>query len=587
MNRIEPNFLLPSRESLPPSSISTDKVTSLANQTLPPWVPRTHQARNWKIAIGVISGILFSPVLLAAVVLGALYRAYECLNPNVRAWKKKVGELKERVNQHRLQAMKEVLAKSDSLIRPLSDAAGTKYRINFRDLVALLDAPLAPGKAHLRFQAVRKELRKVLQSPEYLRQRQGDGADIRFLQHLAASLKLGGRAQEPLRDVGDYLKKYGLPQTHAQDGSPQTHAQGSLRLSKEMRQIFQGLPALKKTQIVWKLLWYCAHPQKTLHSLVGLSGASQNMKKPHPLLEAVCKIVSAFGYHGEDYNSYDHGNEEQMIGEFVYQEKRMLFFLGPGLGQDREIDLAYLDYLKQNKRMHWQQSLENPDVPGEEARRKVQQTILRGYGDLFTAISLDGEEVKGFGLQDGNDFVEKYYNRLDPLVQENFVLPQEQRDAALMQARSLAHKITSDNNEWKMLSAPRKGAVLLSLFQLLATLRIMKDQFSQAGSSGVVGVRSEACKQDIDRGVVMNALTLFSMEALKEDPQWDRIASLLHGVVFSRALMVDERAILPKRFEIIPNFLSVVGATDQTFQAFTRALKEAGEGLAFQDVPSC
>ncbi len=82
---------------------------------------------------------------------------------------------------------------------------------------------------------------------------------------------------------------------------------------------------------------------------------------------------------------------------------------------------------------------------------------------------------------------------------------------------------------------------------------------------------------------MINVLTLACISFLHSERISKDSEDFLTGMTFGRALMVDERAILKDRFEIIPDFLRVVGAHQEMFTSGLRAfLGRDDERLHFE-----
>ncbi|NGX38085.1 MAG: hypothetical protein K1000chlam2_01256 [Chlamydiae bacterium] len=65
----------------------------------------------------------------------------------------------------------------------------------------------------------------------------------------------------------------------------------------------------------------------------------------------------------------------------------------------------------------------------------------------------------------------------------------------------------------------------------------------------------QACKQDIDRGVILNVITMLRFDKLANKPLTRERLNQIVGIVLLRAGMVDDRAILANRYAVLSNYL--------------------------------
>ncbi|GAB4185061.1 MAG: hypothetical protein Tsb0015_01700 [Simkaniaceae bacterium] len=84
-------------------------------------------------------------------------------------------------------------------------------------------------------------------------------------------------------------------------------------------------------------------------------------------------------------------------------------------------------------------------------------------------------------------------------------------------------------------------------------------------------VFGQACKQDIDRGAVMNALTRINMKILGNETLAKEELYDLHAMIFGRSDSVDHRRILAPRFQPFVDLLDLI-ANDP--HAYKKALQD-------------
>lgn len=559
------------------------RAASVAQEALSPFPPelkRSHNKRSWtKIALVTPLLILLSPaVLVLGALVGSIRRLYELCDPKTRELSQKIDAMKTEVMSNQHKAMRKVARVFKRIFEkePLK-TNNKEYRKAIDSLITLILEDVKGGKKQERVQKVRRQLRMLLQSPEYKEHwKHNRRDDISFLQILAHGLKTGGSSGKAMQRVGQYLQEqYGR-------GNEQRSLVDFKAFAERLEMIYAKIPTFHQTHLN-KILWCCAHPQKIMESLVG---------------EGI--LPSWFGFHTEDYNSYEHGNLEQMAGIFELNNHKMAFFHGPGLGQDREIDCAFLEAQRKFGAMHWQHSLENTEHKGEKTRLDAQSSMAEHFNDtmVFSSSQFDGPAEKGFKIDaKAGDFIDQYYERLSDLLGLNDetasyhsmpkvnekdngftfdsnIMSTDDISGAHQNAQQAMIEATKDNAHWKSLNTERKAKVLLASFEVFAKLKTLLTLMNKQTEQKELNTSSEACKQDIDRGIILNVLTQVCIALLQQQPLSSEQEDFLTGMTFSRSIMVDSRAILRKRFEAIPDFLKVVGQSKQSQDSFTQVLKD-------------
>lgn len=143
-------------------------------------------------------------------------------------------------------------------------------------------------------------------------------------------------------------------------------------------------------------------------------------------------------------------------------------------------------------------------------------------------------------------------------------LSDDRIDDAFKTASDCFEKISINNPFWTQLSTTTKGKERLCRMMQLGTQAIMRVDMIYQGlnnSDGPkLGIVSEACKQDVDRGPVLNvATTLFFRLLSNSDPLTkDEMHSII-GTAVGRAMMVDDRLILWERYEVLSDLLHFIG----------------------------
>lgn len=569
----------------PPSSHRYKEITCVASVAFPPALERSTQKREWKKIAFFFFNPVVTPILVVVALVGLVFgavigttrRLYELCDPKSRALAQSVAQMQADV----LRAQLYTLRKVSSIYAQEISIPKSTYSKELNTLIALIRSPVKKEKEPERMHQVRRQLRRLLQTEEYKAHWKTDRVDVVYLQLLAQGLKTGARSGRSLENVGRYLQEnYG---DNTVIGKPLSVRQ----FSKNVEQMYQKMPALHRTHWFWKIVWWCAHPLKSIHAVKA---------------EGFLRFL---GFHPEIYNSYEHGNLEQCVGYFKYAHSRRAFFLGPGLGQDREIDCAFLEAQRKQGVTHWQHSLENSDNPGEITRLDAQSRISDHFPDtlVFHSSQLDGPCELGFGIrEDAPLFVRKYYTQLEkhlerqegaaPFHDKPRVAPKDNGftfdrrylsvgdvKGALRAAYKIMNSSLRGCAHWRALSARRKARTLLLTFEVLAKLKallnMMQIQTAPAqGSLPAMHTSAEACKQDIDRGIVLNVLTQICIALLHGETISSELSELLTGMTFARALMVDGRAPIEHRLEGIPDFLKLISRTPAVQHHFITSLRE-------------
>ena len=597
-----PSLQFPERAAVClPADTQDVRVASIAQGGLlsfPLELERSHRERNWKvITFNLIVTMIVAPVIPIIVVLGALVgsvrRLYELCDPKTRELTQQIDAMKTEVMSNQLKAMRKA-ARIFNRVLPQAQE-GNKYGKEIEALIDLILDDVKDGKEQERVQEVRRRLRALLQSPEYKAHWKDERGDIFFLQIIALSLKIGGKSGCPLQRVGQYLQEmYGRGDAPRDPVTLDTVAQ-------HLESIYAKIPVFHKSSWIKMIIWWCAHPEKAFEALIGEG------------------FLCRFGYYPEEYNSYEHGNLEQMVGVFELADHRMAFFHGAGLGQDREIDCAFLEAQRKLGATHWQHSIENSEHSGEKTRLDAQSRMAMHFDStmIFSSSQFDGPAEKGFGIDTKSPrFVDQYFMQLSallgltddsapyhamPKVEEEdngftfdpSVMNYHEVIGAHQNAQMAMTSITRANPHWRPLSSRRKAKVLLISFEVFAKLKTLLNLMAAQAANGELQVElerlgtlntsAEACKQDIDRAIVINVLTQVSIVLLHGETLTPELENFLTGMTFSRSIMVDDRAILQKRFEAIPDFLKVVGHSPCVFaQALAQYLGADAERLNFE-----
>lgn len=318
----------------------------------------------------------------------------------------------------------------------------------------------------------------------------------------------------------------------------------------------------------------------------------------------------------ETYNPYETGNYNAALGDYQFGDVRIGSSAGPNPSH-REYRI-FPGTTQFNRNLanltggrgpsHLQAVLEGAeDHQGPKDRRASVIAMERDDPNLsIMALPLDGDAWDGTGafgrVKCTRDFIALIAAKLDgdrragdPDAANGFRIP------AILNQEGVSRAIMRFKNAYQTLEGTQAWAELEKNGQLCKTLLlgfnsclILEAMRVQAGRSEQVVVDgltikptcNMACKQGIDRGAVQNQMVRLLVDANEQGNfQFSRTKVRQYcGYTAGRATSVEARRIQKKRFETLPNFLSLVAAArPQEQRAFLAAL-ELPENLRF--IPS-
>lgn len=271
------------------------------------------------------------------------------------------------------------------------------------------------------------------------------------------------------------------------------------------------------------LFWIFAHPHKAL------AAGFDNLKLKDPIY----------------YNSYVNGNQNVHVGTFSVGKNKMHLSLGPTPTCDR-LFLGHLDYLRSKNQKRFQQDLESTYKKGERIRIHEKERMANAYEDILTYLRcpLDGKLWKSKS--------EDFFSEIATEMESEFRIPRSlQKNASeLLSITQESVKNVKGHNKAK----------LLAFNTALAVQAILKTAQRDA-------YMGQACKQDIDRGVLLNVMTILFFDALGNKPLTEKRVQQIVGIVLGRAGIVDDRKILKGRYEALSDLLHIIAKDPEAFFA--------------------
>jgi len=385
---------------------------------------------------------------------------------------------------------------------------------------------ISSGKGHDHLQELRDKIDNVLRLPCYELNKEKRNPHLDFLHLLAHTLTAQAEGME-------VLEKYG---NITDDPPSYEKLASSLDAAVKKHHIF------KKDNKLHKAFWIFAHPEKGFNSLFDSLGWTDPLS----------------------YNSYRQGNANIRIGAFRVGGMKMHFSLGPTLTADRLFE-AHLQHLKNQGQLHLQHDLEFAGEHAEAKRRLEKQRIADQSSSsmLYMSTPLDGAIWKGRGVFGKTKSTAMFFDELKKyLTEENsFHLPKNLfRDEEVADLLKVTEAMF-DN------SPPNNRAQLLAFETCLAVHAILKSTDGKQGDAFF----GQACKQDIDRGVIINVMTILYFDALGGVKLTKERMHQIVGIVLGRPEMVDDRSILTNRYKALSDLLHFIGKDPEKFFAPMKA----------------
>ena len=421
-----------------------------------------------------------------------------------------------------------------------------------------------PGSTHAHMQAVRAELDKALALSAYQDLKtEASHPAVAFLHLAAHALVAQSEGMEEMQSHGAALLE-GTERGSGLEG-----------LVSALDHVVSDGSVFDKDSKAAFVFWTIFHPQKAFAAFLGNDGDF-----------------------GKSYNSYAHGNANIYLGHYQVRGTKMHFYQGPGPTGDRIFE-AHLQHLENNGKKQLQHTLEQPGQAGEAARRLMQQDMAEAHKETMTLIAtpLDGPAWKGTGPFEAEMESNEYFEELQDFVMEGdahrkmptnpvedngFYFPEEVlSDSDLEEAfdfskrRFTEFEINSDH--YQAMSAKRQNKARLLAFNTLVSLQAMIKS-AEGAEEMFFG---QACKQDIDRGVVINILSRVYIDGMNGVPIDEAYINQIAGMLHLRPEMVDDRAILMDRFEPLFDMLQILAENPEFFDQLRDDFDDRLAGVSF------
>jgi hypothetical protein len=444
------------------------------------------------------------------------------------------------------------------------------------NVLCLIETPPHEGKYYQHMQLIREKIDKIVSMPVYQELAKGEKiAMIDFLQEAGYVLNTQTEGMSVIEEIG----KEAVEGTIA-NGLIAGETFSAKDLSAVLKQAIENTPGYRKDTLGQLLLWVVAHLKKAVYGFMDeFLTCGHRSYKPYKL-----------------DNTFIH------IGDYIIGEKRVRFNLGPSVASDQVFEKAHLLFLRKHNKAHYQHSLEQgKNKKGEMARSAIQNKIAQDNNEFFYWRSpLDGDIWKGKRDFSNIQSVEDYHKKLGKEIEKSrtaetgfdldSVFTQEDINEAL-QCSTQAFKalvpgqISLDPDENRRLSK----AMLLGFTGFLAIramqnfgkkLKTMSEKQQEHVSQSigeaikqVLPSMGEACKQDVDRGIIINAVTRAFIELIDKGSFNEASVHQIVGMIKFRGLEVDDRVVLEDRLEAFLDLFNLIGG-EKKQENFVNALAE-------------
>ena len=442
---------------------------------------------------------------------------------------------------------------------------------------------------------VRERLDKMLQTTFYKQLMNYEGRDnllVRFVQDLTVAMRLESGGIEHFQGLGErYLKKV-------------KEERGELSVAGSFSYLADALDdvigkhhwSFKIESLFDKLLVYARYPDKTR--------------------------MAALSHYPETalvYNSYEVGNFDMAVGDYQLNGHKMRAIHGPTPTGDQLLK-GELDALKERKGIHLQHNLEHPGFSqGDLTRIEYLLEVEKEYPKTFRLFStpldgaawkLKGETGKYFKeYSTVKDFFLKYghfaftntlenspssfrelqgdsHRKMEGKTDNGFylgkeVLTDDQFKQAFQYASQAFNHFDPEQEDKERLTRALEVGVQ-GFIAVGATIKTLQDTYSTPEEIQEEIFRAsfgQACKLDIDRGVVLNVMTRALFVLASGQTLDEKLVTEIIGTVVGRAELVSGRTIIADRYQPLSDALRLIGKNEVQVQGALQAYIENAFGI--------
>ena len=468
---------------------------------------------------------------------------------------------------------------------------------NLQDVIKGIRSPCDEGREKGVQKEVREKLDQMIRSGIYRKLLNRHGREnplVSLIQNLSGAFRLESKGMLELENLGElYLSKVKKDRGQLAEKGQLTYLSDAMDDS-----IGKHHWSYKIESFFDKLLVLVRYPEKTMMSYIG--------HQPDTALE---------------YNSYKVGNCDMAYGDYSLGERSMRALLGPTPTGD-DLFVAQLDAMKETGGLHLQHNLEHPGFSkGDLKRVQYLMDLEQKYPHTFRLFStpLDGEvwSLKGEAGEYFKDYksAEEFFlkfgtfaftNRLEKPVSsfhelqgeahrkmegkgdngfyigKEVMTDQQVRLAFKYASEAFAHAEPSSGDCRRLTRALQVGVEgMLAVGAVVKTLKDSEpDKVEEAVWQATFG---QACKLDIDRGIVMNVMTRVYFDLIGGKEMSEKSINETIGIVIGRAEMAAGRTIIADRYQPLSDSIRLIGKDELRVKNALRSYMHQAFGV---DTPS-
>jgi hypothetical protein len=454
-------------------------------------------------------------------------------------------------------------------------------------IIRLIKTEPKEGECQQHMQLIRQKIDEAISSPAYQELEKTEKIEmINFLKHAGYILNTQTEGMSIIEQIGhDAVEQ---TQAYAKlDNLEDEHDEPSFSgkdLSSITREAIRNTPGYRRDTLGQILLWIVANLKKAFYGFIDefIPGGYRHFKP--------CQLDNSFIY----------------VGNYVIGNQSVQFNLGPSVASDNIFEKAHLLFLKKHHKIHYQHSLEEAKHKrGEKSRTAIQKKIAKEEKETFFywRSSLDGDIWKGkkefSQIRNVKDYHDKLRTRIAKSqqgIETGFdlgkVFDQEDIDQALFYSQQAfkalvpeeSIKLNQDENRRlsKSMLLGFTGFLAIRAMQKLGEKlqEISKEELTDEITNTVNNVlpsMGQACKQDIDRGVIINAVTRAFVEMIAKGSLEKRDIDQIVGMIKFRGLETEDRLIQEDRLEAFLDLFELIGEGEKQEQFISALQRFAGE----------
>jgi hypothetical protein len=417
---------------------------------------------------------------------------------------------------------------------------------------------------------------------------------IDFLQCLAYQIKTQSKGMQVFEDIGTHATSYWLHKNNEPlIDNKKSSSVSAKTFADHVEEAFKNMPADHWDSPLNWLVWAFKNIAEAFYALIDN-------------LIPGCHVF---------YNSYDRGNADMCLGDFVVAEQNIRTNVGPGPMNDPSLTDAAISQASKSNVLYGIHFLENHHKRGEATRLCRMRDLDKKHTSdldknrlpnvLVMGTPLDGKIAKGRKNFANIQSVKKFHEELSKeltgnqligkrkippnvkhyegfAIDENLLSEQDFKDvidaseaaftaaftAALPQENLNPYKDKTQNKRLcSALLAGFTGFLTLKILMKLGNkLKDFKDLNQNELVKDVSAVLERECKQCADRGPVINAIIIAFTKMIENGKLQVTDEKQLMGLLIGRSMIAGpERKMVKGRRETFIDLFKIIGNNEQAF----------------------